>query len=88
MGSPLRDMGMLMAVDEIVCPIQKKEHLTIKKKFSIVTACRYSGQGINEYVQTHNQALAPGGILLTARALGEWLNAEFTQFWKEFLVRA
>ena len=34
MASPLRDMSLQMVVEETICPVQKKEHLTIKKKYS------------------------------------------------------
>ena len=44
MGSPLRDITFQMIVEEAISPVQKKEHLTIKKKYSIVMACKWSGQ--------------------------------------------
>ena len=53
MGSPLRDSILQMVVEDAISPAQKREHLTIKKKYSIVLACKWSGQGINAYVQTH-----------------------------------
>ena len=82
MASPLRDMSLQMVVEETICPVQKKEHLTIKKKYSIVLACKWSAQGINEYVQTHNHAVAEDGTLITAWGLAECLFAEPKQSWQ------
>ena len=49
MGSPLRDSVLQMVVEDAISPALKREHLTIKKKYSIVLACKRSGQGINAY---------------------------------------
>lgn len=88
MVCPVRDVTTKMFVGDVISPVQKKENLTIQKKHPIVLACKWSGQGINEYVQNHNEALPTGGMLLSTRALGGWLHADDTQFWKEFLEQA
>ena len=88
MGSPLRDSILQMVVEDAISPAQKREHLTIKKKYSIVLACKWSGQGINAYVQTHNEAVPAGGTLISTQALTEWLHAEYMQSWQEFLEQA
>ena len=88
MGSPLRDSVLQMVVEDAISPAQKREHLTIKKKYSIVLACKWSGQGIDAYVQTHNEAVPAGGTLISTRALTEWLHAEYTHSWEEFLDQA
>ena len=69
MGSPLRDITLQMAVEEAISPVQKREYLTIKKKYAIVCCAKWSAQGINEYVETHNEAVPEGGTLISARAL-------------------
>ena len=56
MGSPLRDSILQMVVEDAISPAQKREHLTIKKKYSIVLACKWSGQGIDAYVPASGRA--------------------------------
>ena len=88
MGSPLRDITLQMVVEDAISPAQKRGRLTIKKKYSIVLACKWSAQGIDAYVQTHNEAVPAGGTVISTRALAEWLHAEYTQSWQEFLEQA
>ena len=54
MGStnPLRDVTIQVAAEAAVCPLIQRQQVTIQKKYAIVVACKVSGQGINEYVQT------------------------------------